>query len=240
MVRRVVFCGLVSGMVLFAAAPAWAHVTVTPTEAAAGSETTLTFQVPNEKEDASTTKVEVSFPQEHPIADALVEPVAGWKVDVATTKLETPITTDEGDSLTEGVSTITWTATDGTGIPAGGFQQFKVAAGLPDDAATLEFPTLQTYSDGDVVKWIDPVVEGGPEAEFPEPAVTLTAGSGDDHHDTSTTTATASGDTASGSVQTAQDDADTAKTIGIVAIVFAVIALFGVAFAMYRKRPAAN
>jgi uncharacterized protein YcnI len=238
MARRMVFGGLVSAVVLFSAAPAWAHVTVSPSEASAGSETTLTFQVPNEKEDANTTKIQVSFPQDHPIADASVEPVAGWNVVIATTQLKTPITTDEGESLTDGVSTITWTAT-GKGIEPGYFQQFKVAAGLPDDATALEFPTLQTYSDGDVVKWIDPVTEGGPEAEFPEPTVTLTAG-GDDHHDTSTTIAAASGDTAGGSVKTAQDDADTAKTIGIIAIVFSVIALFGIAFSMFRKRPASN
>jgi uncharacterized protein len=230
---------LVPAVVLLTAAPAWAHVTVSPSEASAGSETTLTFQVPNEKEDANTTKVQVSFPQEHPIADAQVEAIPGWSAVVATTQLKTPITTDEGASLTEGVNTITWTATDGKGIQPGYFQQFKVAVGLPDDTTTLEFPALQTYSDGDVVRWIDPVIEGGPEAEFPEPTVTLTAG-GDDHHDTSTTTASGSSGEASGSVQTAQDDADTAKTIGIVAIVFAVIALFAVAFSMFRRRPSAS
>ena len=142
---------------------------MSPTEAAAGSETTLTFQVPNEKEDANTTKIAGVVPAGPPDRRRVGRAVAGWKVDVATTQLKTPITTDEGESLTEGVSTITWTATDGTGIPAGCFEQFKVAAGLPDDVTTLEFPTLQTYSDGDVVKWIDPVTEGGPEAEFPEP-----------------------------------------------------------------------
>src|SRR4051812_10420401 len=169
MSRRIVFGGLVTGIVLGMAAPAWAHVSVSPTEAAKGGFTTLTFQVPNEKEDATTTKVEVSFPQEAPIADASVEAVAGWDIDVTKTKLETPVTTDEGESLDEAVNTITWTATDGKGIAPGYFEQFKVSVGLPDNADALEFPTLQTYSDGDVVKWIDPVTEGGPEAEFPEP-----------------------------------------------------------------------
>ena len=39
-------------------------------------------------------------------------------------------------------------------------------------------------------------------------------------------------------VKNAQDDANTAKTIGIIAIVFAVIALIAVVFSMVRKRPA--
>ena len=239
MARRIVFSGLLAGIVLFLAAPAYAHVSVTPTEAPAGGFTTLTFQVPNEKDDASTTKVEVSFPQDHPIADASVEAVAGWQIDVSKTKLETPVTTDEGESLDEAVNTITWTATDGKGIAPGYFEQFNVSVGLPADAEALDFPTLQTYSNGDVVKWIDPVTEGGPEAEFPEPVVTLTTG-GDDHTATPTTTAGASGEAATTSAQTAQDDADTAKTIGIVAIVFAVIALFAVAFSMFRKRPTSS
>jgi uncharacterized protein YcnI len=236
MSRRIVFSGLVAGIILFMAAPAWAHVTVSPNEAAKGGFTTLTFQVPNEKDDANTTKVEVSFPQDAPIADAAVEAVAGWTIDVTKTKLETPVTTDEGESLDEAVNTITWTAEAGKGIAPGYFEQFKVSVGLPDDTDALEFPTLQTYSNGDIVKWIDPVTEDGPEAEFPEPVVTLTAGGDDDHHATSTTVAASSGDAASGTT-TAQDDVDTAKTIGIVAIIFSVIALFAVAFSMFRKRP---
>lgn len=239
MLRRCAFLGVV-GAALFAwTVPAFAHVSVSPDEAPAGGFTTLTFQVPNEEDDATTTKVEVTFPADNPIADASVQPVPGWTIDVAKAKLETPVTTDEGDSLDERVDSVTWTAADGEGIGAGEFQQFLVSVGLPDEAGALAFPALQTYSNGDVVRWVDPVTEGGPEAEHPEPVVTLTEGGEDPHGSTPITIASPDG-TANGPVATAQDDADTAKTIGIVAIIFAVIALAGVAFSLARKSPSSS
>ena len=74
--------------------------------------------------------------------------------------------------------------------------------------------------------------------------MTLTEGDaeGDGHGDDATTTTTAATDgSAAGPVQTAQDDADTAKTIGIVAIIFSVIALIGVGLALARRnKPAAR
>ena len=50
------------------AAPASAHVTVNPREATKGSFAKLTFRVPNERPDSGTTKLEVSFPVDHPLA----------------------------------------------------------------------------------------------------------------------------------------------------------------------------
>ena len=42
--------------------PAWAHVTVQPNEAIAGGFQTFFIQVPNERDDESTTEIEVEFP----------------------------------------------------------------------------------------------------------------------------------------------------------------------------------
>jgi uncharacterized protein YcnI len=241
MLRRFVLSGMVVGMVLFAASPAWAHVSVSPDEATAGSFTTLSFKVPNESESATTTKVEVNFPSDPAIADASVQPVPGWTVNVNKTKLETPVTTDEGETLDEYVSSVTWTA-EGDGLGDGEFQTFLVSVGLPDEPGVLAFPALQTYSDGEVVRWVDPTGPGAPEAEHPAPTVTLTEGDaeGDGHGSEATTTTTGSdaGGTAAGPVQTAQDDADSAKTLAIVGIVIGIVgvALGGIALA--RKRTA--
>jgi len=122
------------------------------------------------------------------------------------------------------------------GEKPGEFQQFRVSVQLPDEGDSVMFPALQTYSNGAVVSWVDPTGPDAPEAEHPAPTVTLTAG-GDEHGggEEVTTTTTASGSSASGPVETAQDDADTAKTIGIVAIIFSVIALIGVAIALARR-----
>jgi uncharacterized protein len=221
--------------VLVLAVPAWGHVTVSPGEAAKGSFTTLTFQVPNEMDNATTTKIVVNFPSDHPIADASVQPVAGWNVDVAKTKLTTPITTDEGSSLDEGVKSITWTATDGKGIEAGQFQQFRVSVGLPDATGQLVFPTVQTYSNGKDVNWVQQTPAGGPEPENPAPTVTLTAGDGGGANASGTATSpTLPKDIATTS------DVDSAKTIGIIGIVLGALGLIVaiVAFVTGRQKPA--
>jgi uncharacterized protein len=237
--RKLALSILVAAFVFGLAAPAFAHVTVSPDEAPGGSFTTLTFQVPNEEAGANTTEVQVTFPSDPAIADASVQPVPGWTVDVQKAALETPVTTDEGNTLDERVDTITWTADDASAIKPGEFQQFRVSAQLPDEGDSVAFPALQTYTNGEVVRWVDPTGPDAPEAEHPAPTVTLTEGEAEGDGTDATTTTTATGGSASGPVETAQDDADTAKTIGIVAIIFSVIALIGVGIALFmRRRPA--
>jgi uncharacterized protein len=243
MVRRLAIVLVITALVVLGAAlPAWAHVSVSPSTATAGGFTTLVFQVPNEESDATTTKVEVHFPEgeDQAIADASVQAVNGWTVKVNKAKLTTPITTDEGDSLDEKVSSIVWTA-DGDGIGDGEFQQFLVSVGLPDTEGTLLFPATQTYSNGTTVDWNEQAT-GSEEPEHPAPSVTLTAGSDEG----STPTTAASGDgakasaasNASGAVKDAQDDADSAKTLGIIALIVGVLALIVgiVAVAASRRR----
>jgi uncharacterized protein YcnI len=241
MLRKLAITGIAAAAVLGWAAPAFAHVGVSPDEAPAGSFTTLTFQVPNEEAAADTTKLEVTFPSDPAIADASVQPVPGWTIDVQKAQLETPVTTDEGTTLDERVDTITWTADASSAIKPGEFQQFRVSVQLPDVGDAVSFPALQTYSNDQIVRWVDPTGPDAPEAEHPAPTVTLTAG--DDGHgggEAVTTTTAASGGSASGPVETAQDDADTAKTIGIVAVILSVIALIGVAFALVRRNKPAT
>jgi uncharacterized protein YcnI len=222
MSRRIGFGGLVLAFVMLMAAPAWAHVSVSPSEATRGGFTTLTFQIPNEEEDLNTTKVEVQFPQDHPIADASVQAIPGWAVVVDKKALETPVTTDEGDTLDEAVGTITWTAT-GAGIAPGFFEQFKVSVGLPAEGDVLTFPALQTYSDGTVVRWIQAETAGGEEPENPAPTVTLTEGDGDDHG-TATTEPHAADDTTDTAAE-ASDSDDDSNALAVVALVVGAVAL---------------
>jgi uncharacterized protein YcnI len=223
-------------MVVFMAAPAWAHVTIAPDSAEKGAtDQEIVFRVPNE-ETTATTKVQIAIPTDTPLAGVLAQPVPGWTTKVLTTHLSTPIHTDDGD-VTDVVSEVDWTATSpADGIPPDQFQGFDIIVGaLPADASEVTFKAIQTYANGDKVSWIETQTAGGPAPEHPAPVLTLTSGTG---KTTATTTpAAAAVGAASGSVKTAQDDADTAKTIGIVAIIFAVIALAAVAFSMFRKRP---
>jgi uncharacterized protein YcnI len=210
------------------AAPAFAHVEVEPNSAPQGSDAVLAFVVPNEEADATTTAVEVQFPHEHPIGEAQVEAIPGWTAEVKSFKLDTPIETADA-TFDEGVDNVTWTAT-GTGIAVEHFQQFRVSVGLPDDADSLTFPTIQTYSNGTKVSWNQVTPPGGPDPDNPAPVLTLTAGGSDNGATTPTTTGT----TSSSSVS--QSDVDNAQTIAIIAIIVGALGLIAGAVALVTSR----
>src|SRR3954452_8559483 len=159
--------------VLAAAGIASAHVTVHPESYAKGAtDGVLSFRVPNEEDTAATTKVQVFLPTDHPILGVLVTPHDGWTAQVTTTKLKTPVKTDDG-TITDAVSQITWT---GGRIRHGQYQDFNVAFGqLPENTDQLIFKTLQTYSDGNVVRWIEEARKGQDEPENPAPVLQLAA-----------------------------------------------------------------
>lgn len=168
----VIACGAVGSVVLLAL-PALAHITVTPDSAQAGSAAVLTFHVPNEEASADTTKLDLRIPTDHPIADLLVEPVPGWNISVRTVTLAKPIVTDDG-RFTQAVSEVTWS---GGKIVPGQFQDFALIADpLPTGVGSLPFKAVQTYSNGDVVRWIDMPQPGQPAPEHPAPLLTLTSG----------------------------------------------------------------
>lgn len=159
---------------LTGAGPASAHVTVdAPGVSAGASDAVITFHVPDERDTASTVGLTLKLPTEHPIAGVLVAPKAGWTAKITQTKLSTPIKTDDG-TITEVVSEIVWTADANAGIEPGYFGEFTIIGGkLPDDATTLTFKALQTYSDKSVVSWIEEAADGGAEPEHPAPTLTL-------------------------------------------------------------------
>ncbi|MFI6761017.1 YcnI family protein [Micromonospora sp. NPDC050417] len=160
---------LILGMVL----PASAHVTVNPSTATQGGHAKVAFRVPNEKDDAETVKVEVSLPADKPISSVSLRPVNGWTAQSETTKLATPVTVN-GSELTEAVTRITWTADADAAIKPGQFQEFEVSLGPLPATDRLVLKALQTYSDGDVVRWIDEPAPGT-EPEHPAPVLTLAA-----------------------------------------------------------------
>ena len=172
--RLVVLAALVVGVLALAALPAGAHVSVTPSSAPKGGFQVLSFNVPNEETDANTVKLEVTIPTKNPIAFVSTQPMFGWTAAVEKTTLAKPVKTDDGE-ITEAVSKITWTAT-GDGLLPGEFDLFTISAGpLPTKPNKLTFKAVQTYSNGEVVSWIQQTVKGAPEPERPAPTLTLTA-----------------------------------------------------------------
>ncbi|MGW3243212.1 YcnI family copper-binding membrane protein [Streptomyces sp. NPDC001070] len=235
--RATALAALTGAALLATAVPAFAHVSVQPGTAAKGGYSTVAFKVPNEDDKATTIKVEVNLPADHPIASVSTQPVPGWTVQVAKTKLKTPLKSDDGD-ITEAVTKITWS---GGQIKPGEFQQFPVSLGpLPDDAGQLVFKTLQTYDNKEVVRWIEEQQEGQAEPEHPAPVLTLSDEADDGHsHGASAAddkaTAAASASEHDDSERAASDDAGdtTARVLGVVGIVVGVL---GVAFGVLAGR----
>ncbi|MGH3487402.1 MAG: DUF1775 domain-containing protein, partial [Actinopolymorphaceae bacterium] len=53
------------------------------------------------------------------------------------------------------------------------FDEFEVSVGPLPEEESMAFPAVQTYDDGEVVEWSDPVREGAAEPEHPAPVLTL-------------------------------------------------------------------
>jgi uncharacterized protein YcnI len=219
-------------VLLATALPAAAHVTVNPKEANQGGFAKLAFRVPNEREKP-TTKLEVVFPADQPIANASYKPVAGWKAVVTKKKLDKPIKV-HGEDVTEGIERVTWTADSAaTGVQVGQFQEFEVSVGPLPEAEQLVFKALQTYDGGEVVRWIDEPAEGE-EPEHPAPVLKLVKAEDDHHGDATTEEASASNGHAAGSEH--EDDGPSGIEIGALIAGLAGLALGGVAlFRTTRK-----
>jgi uncharacterized protein len=238
-VSRIAAAGAVAGTAVLAlSAPAFAHVTVQPEgEAAKGGYAVVNFKVPNERDNASTTKVEVSFPGDHPLASVMPQPVQGWDIKVTKSTLDKPIES-HGRKITEAVSKVTWTA-DGDGIEPGFFQKFPVSVGaLPEDTDQLVFKAVQTYSNKEVVRWIEVPQEGQEEPESPAPVLELSEAEDDHAHGASgASSEEASDDTAPAAETSASGSSDTtdttARVLGIVGI---VVGAAGVAYGVLAGR----
>jgi uncharacterized protein YcnI len=205
---------------LMLAGVASAHVDIDPGAAQQGDFTKVSFRVGNERATASTTQVEINFPTGHPIGLVSTRAVPGWTSTVQKTMLATPIKTEEGQ-VTEAVSKITWA---GGRIPPGSFEDFDVSLGpLPTDTNELVFKALQTYDNGEVVRWIDTAPEGAPEPEHPAPVLKLTPAGATP---AATAAVAATGDT----------DSSTGTWGVVLGIVGIVLGIVGIGFGLLNRQ----
>jgi periplasmic copper chaperone A len=165
---------LLAAGALFAPASAQAHISLHPNTIPAGAFATLDVRAPGEQEGAYITKVDVLFPPGFVGVD--YENVLGWSTKLIETKLATPIKED-GETIDTEVSQIVWRWVGPLGkVGSGQFIDFPLSLAVPADAVgkALEFRTVQTYSNGQVVHWIDPSLK----AEHPSPRINVTAKGG--------------------------------------------------------------
>ncbi|WP_030318047.1 YcnI family protein [Streptomyces flavochromogenes] len=237
--------GIALSSVVLLSGTAFAHVSVQPQgQATKGGYATVNIKVPNERDNASTVKVEVNFPLDHPLASVMPQPIPGWKAEVTKSKLSKPLEL-HGKTINEAVSKVTWTA-DGSKIGPGQFQQFPLSLGqLPEDADQLVLKAIQTYDNKEVVRWIEEQKEGAEEPQNPAPVLKLSAASGD-HHGGAAPSASASApaaadekaghdDKADAKKETAAADSSdtTARILGVIGI---LVGIAGVAFGVLAGR----
>ena len=151
MIGRAAMC---AGMLAFATCTtvAAAHVTISPTTLQARSFDEIVFRCPNERPNASTVKLTVQLPAGGGIGAVKVRVPAGWHGRIAG-------------------RTITW---DGGTIAPGRSQNFTIFAGpISPGRRVLAFKALQTYSNGEVVRWIQIRQPGQPQVPHPAPVLTV-------------------------------------------------------------------
>lgn len=125
---------------LVVASTASAHARVSPAVSLSKELQLYSLAVPTEKENATTTGVELTVPKGFSI-DSFVSS-AGWQRKVQST----------GSGENAVVTKVTWT---GGKVPTGEDSLFQFLA-QPASSGTYTFRVRQTYSDGSIVTWSDP------------------------------------------------------------------------------------
>lgn len=138
-------------LALVAPTVALAHMEITPDTATPATRTKFTLSVPNERTKSATVSIAIRLPE------GVSEP-AGVSADGWTATL----TSDGGHPV------LRWS---GATITGENTAVFTFSATMPDvDGAELMFPATQTYSTGEVDRWIESA-----DGDRPAPAVTLTS-----------------------------------------------------------------
>jgi periplasmic copper chaperone A len=232
--KRALACALLAALAIPAAAAA--HVTVNPGEWESGGFARFAVRVPNERDNADTTEITVQFPEN--VIEASFQPVPGWKRTIEMAQLDEPIEEEGEEPITERIASITWS---GGTIAPGEFQEFGVSFRVPETPGEeLVFPSIQTYSNGEVVRWIGPedaeepaprvaVLEPAPEEEAAAAGATTTT-----EEESGSEQTAAGGEAAPASAESDDDSGKVNLALGL-GIAGLVAGLAALGIALFRK-----
>jgi len=229
--KKIIVAAAAALMAIAIAGPASAHVTATPDEGPAAGFFKTSFRVGHGCDGKPTTKISMQVPGN--VSSVHPQVVAGWDIDTKIGELDEPIES-HGETITEGVREITWTATD-KGLPDALMQEFGVSMALPDGEAgePLWFPFVQECPGGASHDWIeipDSVEEWG-DLEAPAPYVVLTAAEGDHEEADAEETATNGGAMTEEQIRTiAAEEASDDDSTNLIAFLGVILGAIGVAF----------
>jgi uncharacterized protein YcnI len=220
------------GVVVLTAGAASAHVTITPSEGAAGSFAVLTASVPHGCEGSPSTKVAIQMPEQilavTPTRNAL------WEVEKVMERLDEPVTDAHGNEVTERVGQVVYTAK--SPLPDGYRDAFELSLQIPDaEGETLVFPVIQTCEKGETA-WVETAPNGdAEELESPAPTLTVLGAAGEGHGATTTSQESGSDEATSAGNEADEADADT-DALGIAGLVAGLLGLAAGAAALVQVR----
>lgn len=156
------------GLSVGLAAPAAAHVTISPSTTAAGEVAVLRVAVEHGCEDSATTEVAIRLPSG--ISEAAPAPHPLWEAETV--------------PAPEGSTSVVFRAD--RPVPDGQAIELELEVRLPETGGTLVFPTVQTCESGELA-WLETAPDGtDPERlELPAPTVVVTEADADGRSTTS-------------------------------------------------------
>jgi uncharacterized protein YcnI len=216
-------------------APASAHVTATPSTAAAGAYTVVTFSVGHGCEGSPTTKIEIQVPESVLSVAPTRNPF--YEVEKTIEQLDEPVADAHGNEVTERVASIVYTAD--TPLPEGQRDTFELSFQVPDaEGEMLTFPTVQTCEEGET-GWVEVPADGqdADELESPAPGFEITAAGAGGHGDDASAEPAADEPAEESTDETVAADAgDTSPALGWIGLVAGLLGLAAGVLALARTR----
>lgn len=161
---------LLAGAIVPAAS---AHISPSPSSAPAGQTTIVGFTIGHGCDGSPTRSVSIQIPAG--VTSAKPKPKPGWRVTIQRGKLPVPVRDTDGNKITTGVRSVTWS---GGGLPDSLFDTFELRLAMPNTPGkTVYFPLVQRCSRG-LYRWIKIPVAGKAEPDTPAPGVALVKSSG--------------------------------------------------------------
>jgi hypothetical protein len=166
--RRGALGALVAGVLAaLAAQPAAADVTLVPDTGIQGYAAEIAFRVTEDRAPAAyTTQLQIVMPDAAPIAEVYPLSNDTWGPKIDYRNLPTALPGIHGASSDQVVSRITWVRFGKPATPptTSTFGEVRVSLGPLPQSDEVRFLVVQTYSDGVVKRWVNPVMKLSPPA----------------------------------------------------------------------------
>lgn len=155
-----------AALLMAAASPAFAHVTLDPPEAPANGYVRVALRVPHGCAGAATERLTLRLPED--VFSAKPMPKPGWRLAITRRPLDEPVPNGHGGERAEVVSAITW---EGGPLPDDQYDEFVLMLQAPAVAGRRVYlPVTQTCTGGATAAWTEVPDAAHPAADLPRPA----------------------------------------------------------------------